>query len=230
MTTRLDLRNLCRRRLGDLTAPYHWSDLQVNQWINDAIADYSIHFPRQLSEEISTTAQVQQYDLPEGFIAVLSVEYPALSGANVPADELPPTYLQHLSYTELDFWELSGRYDVVHRDDGSDASELWLSDSPAEDEVIRLEYLAEHASLDDDGDLCTVPDRHLELLVLFVRWAALQELAATEARSPDLTTSALSTLDINASRAEQTYRQQLEATLRAEGKSAVVGWVRERVY
>ena len=46
MTSRLDLRNLCRRRLGDLTAPTHWSDLQINQWINDAVADYSLYFPR----------------------------------------------------------------------------------------------------------------------------------------------------------------------------------------
>jgi len=44
--TRQDLRDLCRRRLGDETVPYKWSDLQVNQWINDAIADYSVHFPR----------------------------------------------------------------------------------------------------------------------------------------------------------------------------------------
>ena len=44
MTSRLDLRNLCRRRLGDLTTPTHWSDLQINQWINDAVADYSLLF------------------------------------------------------------------------------------------------------------------------------------------------------------------------------------------
>ena len=46
MTTyyRIHLRTLVRRRLGDLTTPYKWSNEQINQYINDAIADYSQHF------------------------------------------------------------------------------------------------------------------------------------------------------------------------------------------
>lgn len=222
MTTRMDIRNLCRRRLGDLAAPYHWSDLQINQWINDAIADYGQNFPRQLRLEIDTHADLQQYELPAGFQSVVSVEYPA--------DEDPPEYLRRLAYTHVEFWELGGRYDVVRRGDGTAVDELWLSDEPEDGKTIRLEFLADHASLDDDGDACTVPDRHLELLVLFVRWAALQELAASEARNPDPTTLAMSVLDTNAMRAERVYRNAVKEALRAAAESAVVSWGEGRVY
>jgi hypothetical protein len=222
MSTRMDLRNLCRRRLGDLAAPYHWSDLQVNQWINDAIADYGQSFPRQVTVEIATAADQQQYELPQDFQSAVSVEYPA--------NEQPPEYLRRLAHTHVEFWELGGRYDVVRRGDGSAVDELWISDEPLDDEVIRVEYLADHASLDDDGDACTVPDRHLELLVLFVNWAALQELASSEARDPDPTTLAMSVLDTNAMRAERAYRTAVKEALRAAAESAVVSWGEGRVY
>ena len=222
MTSRLDLRNLCRRRLGDLTAPTHWSDLQINQWINDAVADYSIYFPRKRAVSLEMEAGLHVYLLPEDFRAVLSAAYPGSQDA--------PQYLQRLSYQETDFWELPARYDILRWDDGSKSSELWLSESPADGETLELEILADHASLDDDGDLCTVPDRHLEILVLFVRWASLQELASTEARNPDPTTLSMSVLDSNATRAERAYRKQVELTLRHESLSASIAWNNVRIY
>jgi len=218
----MDLRNLCRRRLGDLTAPYQWSDLQLNQWINDAIADYGQHFPRQVSAAITTVADQHPYELPAGFQSAVSVEYPQ--------GEDPPIYMQRLAYTDFEFWQLGGRYDIVRRRDGSAVDDVWISDEPADGETICLEYLADHASLDDDGDECTVPDRHLELLVLFVRWAALQELAAEEARDPDPTTLAMSVLDTNAMRAERTYRAAVKEAQRAASESAVVSWGEGRIY
>ena len=152
MTTRLDLRNLCRRRLGDLALPYRWSDLQLNQWLNDAIADYGLYFPRALSLEIDAEAGVRAYDLPSDFQAALRVEYPA--------GEEPPNLLQRLPLNDQDFWELAERYDIVSRNDGTTASELWLSDTPHVGETIRIEYLADHASLDDDGDTAQRAKEH----------------------------------------------------------------------
>ncbi len=66
MTTyyRIDLRTLCRRRLGDLTTPYKWSDEQINQFINDAIADYSMHFPRVQTQTISCSDDTREYYCP----------------------------------------------------------------------------------------------------------------------------------------------------------------------
>ncbi len=207
---------------ADLALPYHWSDLQLNQWLNDAIADYGLYFPRTLSLEIDAEAGVRAYDLPSDFQAALRVEYPA--------GEEPPNLLQRLPLNEQDFWELAERYDIVGRNDGTTASELWLSDTPHDGETIRIEYLADHASLDDDGDTTSLPDRHLELLVLFVRWASLQELASSEALNPDPSNLSVSTLDTNVLRAGEAYRLQVQAALGRESASALVGWVKERIY
>ena len=76
MTTRLNYRNLCRRRLGDLAAPYHWSDLQINQWINDAIADYSLYFPRLVQAVLRATPGVHAVPLPVDFRSAVLVEFP----------------------------------------------------------------------------------------------------------------------------------------------------------
>jgi hypothetical protein len=222
MTTRFDLRNLVRRRLGDLALPYHWSDLQINQWLNDAIADYGLYFPRTLSLEIDTEAGGRAYELPGDFQTAIRIEYPG--------GEETPCLLQRLSFNEEDFWELAGRYDILQRGDAVAPSELWLSDSPHDGETIRIDYLADHASLDDDGDVCSVPDRHLELLLLFVRWASAQELASSEARNPNPGSLSLSALDANTLRAEATYRQQLAQALRRESASARVSWAEERIY
>jgi hypothetical protein len=222
MTTRLDLRNLVRRRLGDLALPYHWSDLQLNQWLNDAIADYGLYFPRTLCQEIAAKAGVRAYELPGDFQSAIRIEYPD--------GEEPPCLLQRLSMEEQDFWELAGRYDILARGDAAIPGELWLSDSPHDGETIRFNYLADHASLDDDGDVTSVPDRHLELLLLFVRWASLQELTSSEARNPNPGSLSLSALDANTLRAEATYRQQVAQALRRESASAVVSWVEERIY
>jgi hypothetical protein len=222
MTTRLDLRNLIRRRLGDLALPYHWSDLQLNQWLNDAIADYGLYFPRTLSLEIDAEAGVRAYELPADYQSAIRIEYPV--------GEETPCLLQRLSMNEQDFWELAGRYDILPRGDASTASELWLSDTPHDGEAIRIDYLADHASLDDDGDVTSVPDRHLELLLLFVRWASLQELASSEARNPNPGSLSLSALDANTLRAEATYRRQLAEALQRESASAVVSWAQEKIY
>jgi hypothetical protein len=229
MTTRLDLRNLCRRRLGDLTAPYKWSDLQVNQWINDAIAEVSLHFPRLVTLEIETETGQQVYALPAGFRGVIHVEYPAGND--------PQTYLQPRD-PRSPRWAGSACYAVLRRRDATpdeegepaNADELLLSIDPQDGETIRLAYLAEHSYLDDDADLNSVPERLLELLVLFVRWAAYQELAASESSDPDPTSLVSGTLELNAARAERLYRKQLQEALLAEGEGGVVEWEVERVY
>ena len=216
MTTRLDLRNLCRRRLGDLTAPYRWSDLQLNQWINDALAEASLAFPRRLQVQINTSAGVHAYDLPAGFQAVLAVFYPAGSAA--------PQALEHLASTEYDFYELPGRYDVLQ----AGACQVLLSDSPQDGESIQVDYLSDHAWLDDDGDACTLADALLELVTLFVRWASLQELASQEASDPNPGSIAISLLEAHAGRAEATYRQVVLRFQRATAESARVHWQMDR--
>lgn len=84
--------------------------------------------------------------------------------------------------------------------------------------------------LDDEGGVCSLPDRHLELVVLYVRWAAFQELAAQQSADPDvnysgsITSSAMSALELNAQRAEGSYRFALARAVRAAAESGAVVW------
>ena len=215
-TTRQDLRNLIRRRLGDTASPYDFSDLQINQWINDAISDLSIHFPRTLNTTINCSASVRSYELPAAFRGVVSVEYPA--------GEDPPRYLYRMPHTDDVFYSIDTAYDIVKRYDQTDLSELWISALPAAGEDIVVYYLADHASLDDDTDLFTTPYNLLELVVLFVRWTAYQELAMTESANPDPTNLAMGTLELNAYRAKREYRIKLEDYKRAMADSATARW------
>jgi hypothetical protein len=70
-----------------------------------------------------------------------------------------------------------------------------------------------------------VLDRRLELIMLYVRWAAFQELATTESSNPDPTSLALSTLELNAYRAQRLYLQSLQKAEEAESKSVKVEWI-----
>ena len=220
MTTRQDLRNLIRRRLGDTSTPFQWSDLQVNQWINDAIAEHSIHFPRKLDTTLNCVTDDKAYDLPVNFKAAMSVEYPA--------NDDPPKYLIRRSFSLWGSSDIPGFYDIIRRDDATDFPELWISEKPTTGEDIIFYYLGNHASLDDDTDVCTVPDVHLELLVLFVRWATYQELASKASADPDPTSLAMGTLELNAFRANREYRTKLKQWLAAESESNISSWTMDK--
>lgn len=212
-----DIRALVRRRLGDLTAPYKWSDEQVNQWINDAIADYSIHFPLVKTLTISCSEDDRQYDLDTDFVDVLSVEYPT--------GEDPPEYLERRERTHPDFWEVDGFYDVLKHRDFEDPDELLISEKPDAGESIDVIYQAHHTFLDDDDtDEMSVPERHLELIVLFVRMAAFQELATTESADPYTNSIIAGTLELNAFRAERSYRKELDEFKASESESGKAKW------
>lgn len=219
MTTRSDLRNLCRRRLGDITPPLYFADLLLNQWINDAIADYSLHFPRRVDLELTTAAGQTAYPLPAGSRAVLRVEYPA--------GEQPPRRLARLSRHDPGFWG-AAVYDLARSLAEGEPDQLVLGLAPASGEGLRVRLQADHAWLGHDDDVTTVLDRHLELLAQFVKWKSLEELAALEARNPHPTTLVMGTLELNAYRAERAYRKALEVAREAESESGVVRWRMDR--
>jgi hypothetical protein len=95
--------DLNRCRLGDLSPTYKWSDLQLNQWINDAIADYSLHFPRLLELKIDCTAGGHSYQLPADARAILAVEYPE--------GQDPPAYLTPGDRFSAGFYTSAALYD-----------------------------------------------------------------------------------------------------------------------
>jgi len=220
MATLADLRTLCRRRLGDLTSLYAFTDDQINQWINDAIAEYSIHFPLRKPTTITCTDDDREYNIAvTGIQSIISIQYPV-------GDD-PPKYLTRRPYTYKDFWTKDGYYDFIQEGDGT--SQIWISEKPATDEEIEIWYNGKHDYLSPTSeDETTVPERHYELLVLFVMWTAWQELAAQEGASPVPTNLFSSTFQVKAYRAERAYRKHLRDTRSAESGSVFLNWEMEK--
>ena len=216
MTTRIELNTLIRRRLNDQVAPQAFTDEQINQWINDAIEEYSRYFPRQKTTTQTTTANDRQYDLPADYRGIVSVEYPT-------GDD-PPTYLERRDYRHPDFWLEDGFYDVVHRSDANNLDELWISQKPAAAQTITIEYLGDHDLVDDDTDVISTIDLHLEVIVLHARWSALQALASGEAANPDPNNVMLDRYEANVSRAERSYYRKIEELRRVEAESGMNAW------
>jgi hypothetical protein len=212
--------------LGDETAAY-FSYIQIDDWINAAIADLNNHFPKRTTYDMSTVAGQHEYDLPNNTIAILSVEYPA--------DEDPPEYLLRKAYTDPEFWLSDDYYDYLPSNAATTSYEprLIISDDPPAGEVMRLELHAEHNPLSDPGDETTILARHEHLIPLFVRWKALQELASTEGYNPDPIKKLVGELELAAKRAEQAYRDSLAAARKAESVSAQTYWRmdnKDRIY
>ena len=136
----------CRELIGDTGATVFTAD-QVKQWVNDAIKQMSIFFPRRLTVDIYCTTGQRKYDIAQATVSVLSVEYPA--------NQTPPVYMQLREYTHPDFWIKDGYYSFVKRMDAYLAAEapaegygvpsqIWISTTPTTGQTIRLEYTAEH--------------------------------------------------------------------------------------
>lgn len=218
MTTFAQLETDCRELIGD-TGSTVFTANQVQQWINDAIRDISLHFPLRKTYDINTAANDREYDLTTEFIGIISVEYPQ--------GEDPPEYLLRRSYTHPLFWLQDGYYDFIPRRDATSTNkpEIWISTKPAADETIRIEYMCEHTALSAPTDVLTILPRHEHLIHLFVRWKAWQELATSEGMDPDPIKLLAATQEVNATRAERQYREGLRIANKAENESArASGW------
>lgn len=217
MTTRQEVNQLCRRRLGDQQAPYAFSDLQINQWIHDAIAELSQCFPRTLYTEFTLQAGQTIIDLSglSGFQTVLEVEYPL--GLQ------PPRYLHRCAHHKAALFYGRPTYDLDWASPGG--WQLILGITPRAGERLGLTYQADHLYPAQDDTPLTVPDRHLELIVLFVRMAALQEQLAELGAQSLPVPSLLGVRAANAARARQEYLEALDQARKCEGVSAIVaGW------
>jgi hypothetical protein len=98
----------------------------------DAIADYSVHFPRIITLKIDCTASTHAYDMPADCKAVLSVEYPK--------GEDPPKYLRLSDRFASGFYDSDTLVDVQFSDDADDPGQLWISADPLVAEDINLVY------------------------------------------------------------------------------------------
>jgi len=215
------LNDRARRLIGDATTLF--TDLQIDEWINDAIRDISLHFPRVIVSTLSTTLNDREYDLELSFIAPLSVEYPT--------GEDPKEYLLRRSRLHKDFWSQDGYYDILLTQTSDDTNDIQfiMSEKPPADETVTIWHTAVHNELSGASDETTIQDRHLHLISLFVRWKAWQELATSEGMDPDPIKLLSATQEVNAGRAERSYRAALREAKASESESAIVtGWSPDR--
>jgi hypothetical protein len=162
MATLAELRSALRVLLNDIAAEgYLWSDGNLNHYLNDAIRAYSRSFPRQRETIVITVAGQREYELPAELTSVQKVEI-------VRAEDRVPLLAGDDRTGAC--YELYGGKLIVF----PTPSESGLS--------IAVRYLAPHAPLALDGDLSTVPDADIDLLLNYAGSMVLQSLLAEKAK------------------------------------------------
>jgi hypothetical protein len=213
------LRQEARDLIGDTNSlAYVFTTQQIDSWINAAIRDLNNHFPRTVTNALSTTAGTHIYDLPTTFISMLKVEYPS-------GDD-PPSCLMYRSSRPAAFWDVAGYYDILYPQDSTATNppQLVISASPGAAEIITYTAKIEHNQLADPNDETTLLDRHTHLIPLFVRYKAWQELSTSEGMDPDPIKLLAATQEVNSYRAERAYYKALDLAKKAVSASEVVEW------
>jgi len=129
-----------------------------------------------MNVSIDATAGARQYNLPNNIHGIISVEYqPGGSSTE------PPAYFKLHDHMLDDFYTTDEVYDWLKLDNSASASApstiLVNPETPADADTYSIEYTADHAALSSGADVLTVPDRHINLIYLYVRWCAIQELS-----------------------------------------------------
>ena len=84
----------------------------------------------------------------------------------------PPTYWYLCELTHPDIWGKDGFYALAPATTDTSIAALYISEKPSTGEDIIVELYAEHDFLDDDDtDQYTLLERHLDLIILYVRLA-----------------------------------------------------------
>jgi hypothetical protein len=208
VTTRAELRAAIREVLSDRGT---WPDATLNIWINAAIRDYNSYFQQVSSASIDCVASTRSYSLAtlSGIQGLLQVEYPA--------GETPPRFLERRPETG-NFYGLPV-YDLR----GDPPATLVIGELPEAGETISVVYSLDYETVSDDSTALGVPDRHLDGLVAFVRWQAIQELEMSTAIDPDTKNLLLEELGVSVGRAEQLYRAKIRSYQRAAAPGGYAG-------
>ena len=221
MTTRSELRKYIREVLSD---NIQWPDSTLNNWINDAIRDFSNYFSRAVATDENCVADQRIYSFSDftGLREVVAVEYPN--------DQDPNRFISRLSEKSPNFTN-GPYYDLVG---GTPPAALELGEYPKTGEQLTIDYLCDHTIPSTDFSSITVEERHWQALYLFVQWQAIRELEMDEARDPDDSNIVLSMLGLNSGRAERLYRAKIREFKATEADGGAAGpWVmdgNDRIY
>jgi len=159
MTTWTNLLADIRVDLKDTGTTTRWADPALLLWAKDAIRDYSQYFPRYMSR-VSMTITDSRSALPADFISVVDVECPQ------------DRYLEPRQTRPGSQFSSSGRPTIYYTEGGY----LYLNGTPLDGETLLLTYNAYHTVPTDGNSVLTVPDTDLELIRLYVRAKANDQI------------------------------------------------------
>ncbi len=215
MTTLQSLINSCESHLGD-EANAVWAPADIEQWCRDGMADYSLHFPRTLSQTINCV-DTYEYDLSPGFLDIISVEYP--DGQD------PPSFLSWKDRLDNNFYGSDGYYDVIRKGSSAASSLVTSNNYGANGNNIAVLFLSTHDSSIAALSSLTLPDEHLHLIRNYVLWQAAVQLKIKEEADPTSNSSLLmSQYAINVDRARRAYVDALAKAVYATSKSVQISW------
>jgi hypothetical protein len=218
-TTRIELRDSVRRIVGQ---PAKWTDAVLNEWINEAIRDYSAHFRSPYEVNVITQVGVREYPIINyQVIEVLRIEFPW--GLE------PKRFLFRKDRSAPDFLD-GPHYDFYFH--AMTFITIVLAEKPKAGEVFGLLCERAHSLPAIDSTPLTVPDHHVEVLRLFCVWRCYQQLVleASQSRDPyDSYHPQLANLEQSAGRAEKAYRSKMvELRPRGSPGGPVGSWTDSR--
>jgi hypothetical protein len=206
-----EVADIAQNALGDAAAGT-WSQATVEEWVLQAIRDYSTHFSMITTTTITCVTGIREYALPTDFLAAVHVQYPYEMVAGVGT---PDEGLKRKSFTQPDFWDVDGYYDWLPvRSAGVEPADLYISNIPTACELIYVVYSALYYHRDDSSPTityCRVPDQHIPVLVQFVMFLAAQERLNTELQDPDRTIHLIDDLRGAVRGAKKTYGEMITA-------------------
>lgn len=217
--TRAELRALVRVILVDVAT---WPDASINQWITDAIRDYSVYFPKTVEIVDDCAAGVRDITVGSAatFQGIVAVEYPY--------GQTPARYLTRKNQQEPDF-DGGAFYDVT-----TEEGQIRLGETPVATDDIRILYLVGHTPPALDATQLTMPDSHIEALKLYIIWQGALAVEMALLPSPTTDIYLLQQLKTNVHEAEQAYRAKIADLRKTPSASGVSGpWVldeNDRVY
>ena len=198
-----------QRSLGDPLAATWSRTADIWPWTVEAIREFVI--PRPMEDEYTFIAASHHLTLPADFRQIIWVEYPI--------DQEPPIYLERKNHLDPEFYGSDDYYDIDRDYDTGTGYTLWLSRLFAADDKLRISYLADHEVPDDENDTLTIPERYLNLLILYVVWRAWAERLGKQMIDPTAHTSTIQQMSATVQNAEQAYKRAVADALQELAES-----------
>jgi len=208
--------NAIRPALDDISET-EFTDTELLAFLNEAISEYTQHFPRLTTTTITTITNTRVYPLPFDARSIISVEFP--SGA------YPPTYIPRIDHHRITFSH-TDCYDLLPTNELTAAPNILFSFYPTPGGIITISLQQEHdhrLTLNDD---ITVPSDHHHILIQYVLFATTRQQQAREESNPTSANSLLmAQYASNTRRYELMYLNAINRVIfHRRGQSRTAAW------